>query len=607
MFMGGVEKKLYSGSNAEEATRKRIEKIFDEYFDGSIGINNSATVFEPCASNLSLREKADKAVEKTVFAKTILLEESLLKKIKTGSCAEKKKDEEERVSFPGGYFKKAKQLSSKYNAVGDVSLAVKVYIENGKEREGELVVLKTMKSEEEILGRKDIEDLSVEEKELLDRLYLEAGREIKNLERFKDNEHIASPTGDVIIDHKRKRLIAQIEYVPHSINNYLWNISGEKELSDTIFDVAIQMLDTISYLENYKDKEAPFGWVNNDFKLGNVGIAIKDGRVVAKMLDLDSIRPISEMISVKRETKYSIEYCDPEKFMELHNHEVAMNAKPDETIYSLGLVLLYSISERMAVRLNDRHLIVFPVEYEEMTEMERTTRVSVTNPEDLKAKLERARETDELNLLKTYLVNKNKRAARGKKESDPPEIKKLLTKHAKKVVSEIEPYIREEMKWPTDYEKKVGKELITPPEMVRKNFMALLYSFAVDDKTADMYDAKTQYERLVLGMELNTAKLTEKYARNTYEWYTGAVMMHGGWYAAITKMFEDLGLKREDVARIVKLAKREELGRDVKSTFKPFLFEGIAYCIKARKERPNAADMKKIFQKLKKEWDDNEV
>jgi len=605
--MGGVEKKLHSGSDAIDATRQRIEKIFDEYFNESVkrtSIENSPTIFVSCTSNPSLREKAERAVEKTVFAKTVLLEESLLKKIETDSCVEKKKSEEEKISFPGGYFRKVKQLSSKYNAVGDVSLAVKVYTENGKEREGELVVLKTMKSEEEILGKREIEGLSREEKELLDRLYLEAGREIKNLERFKDNKHIASPTGDVIIDHKRERLIVQIEYVPHSMVDYLWNLRGEKELSDTVFDVAVQMLDTISYLENYKDGEAPFGWVNNDFKLGNVGIAIKDGRVVAKMLDLDSIRPISEMISVKKETKYSIEYCDPEKFMELHNHEVAMNAKPDETIYSLGLVLLYSISERMAVRLKDRHLIIFPAEYEEIIEMERTTRVSVTNPEDLKAKLERVRETDELNLLKAYLINKNKREIRGKKESDLPEIKKLLMKHAKKVAAEIEPYIREETRLLTSHEKKVEKS-IAAPEMVRKNFMTLLCSFAVDDKTADMYDAKTPYERLALGVELNAAKLTERYARNTYEWYTGAVMMYGSWYAAIGKALEEFGLKREDIARIVELAKREELGGDVKSTFEPFLFEGIAYCIKARKERPNAADMKRIFQELKKEWDDN--
>ncbi|NYZ76869.1 hypothetical protein H0O02_00975 [Candidatus Micrarchaeota archaeon] len=596
-----------SASERTSATRQRVERVFDEMFEDILKKQPAAPAK---AAVISLRERASMVAHRTAFAQTILLEEHLLEKI--GDAFAKEKTEDERIAFDGGYFRKIRQLSSKNNTVGDVSLAVKVHVENGTEREGELVVLKMLRDEKEILGKNKSCELSKEERELIGRLYYEAGLEMRHLERFKDNVHIVSPTGGITVDLQRHRLIAQMEYVPHSFHDYLWSIDGERKLSETVFEAGVQMLGAISYLANHRSEDAPEGWVNNDLKLGNMGVATEDGRMAIKMLDLDSIRPISRMLSVKKETKYSPDHCDPEKFMELHDHEVAMNAKPAETVYSLGLALLYSIAERMAVRLKYRCLIVFPAEYAEETEhvptarstmvpgldemMERTTRVSIVDCENLRSKLEKAVETDELNLLKAYIVNKKRMEATGKATADLPEIGRLMEKHSVEVACEIEPAVALGMGW-LDRGKANGTGIADKATAAGK-LRELVSGFALDDRTAASYGVKGGYEKLVLGIEFNIEKITDAYARVNYDWHLP------DWYKAVTEMLESsAGLTREDAAKIVELAKREERGRRSESAFAPEVFEGIACCLKRRAERPDAERMAEMFMQFRNKGD----
>lgn len=561
----------------------------------------------PSTSNGNLREKASRNMaNKTILAGTVMATEQIVKAIG------KKKEEKKEIPFEEGVFKKVKQLSSLDNAVGDVWLAEKKYHDG---RESELVVIKMLRSESELFDKKEVKDLEPGERELLNRYFQEAGEEIKNLIRFAENRHVVSPVGDVF--PYEDRLVVQMEFVPHTLNEYLWNVNGEKELTDTILDAGIQILETIDHLEKSKDNEAPAGRVNNDLKLGNLGADKEqagDGRtrIVIKMLDLDSIRPISKQLSIKRETKYSIDHCDPEQFMELHDNSTALNAKPAETVYSMGLALMYSIGERISTGLKTRRIIVFPTEYEEVLdresrptllpgevkEVEVTKHVHVINVREMREKIESTRETDELNLLKLYFANKQKRVSAGLENHDTPEMVKLIEKHGEVIVREIMPEVHGELNWCGQNKQLNEAEFITKDE-IHGRFKGMIYGFEVDDKTAQWYGAETPKDRLLLGIELNIEQLTESYAKANYHWHTSAVSYSKGiksWYTSVTELLQNVaGMEKHEAAEIVELAKKKEKGKALESTVRPEVFEAIVYCLKPRAERPDAEETKKIF------------
>jgi len=565
-----------------------------------------ATVMAP-PPNAGLRERAEEVIE---TRKTMLATEHIREVIGVIK-------EETEIPFEGGKLRKIRQLSSHdTNLVGDVWLAEKTY-DDGRERE--LVVVKRIRSEEELFGKK-ADELRPRDRIILDRFYQEAGEEIKNLQRFADNEHIVSPVADVY--PYKGRLVVQMEFVPHTLTDYSWNVDGERQLSDMFFEIGIQILDTITYLENSKDGDAPDGRVNNDFKLGNLGVdkkLMEDGktRIIAKMLDLDSIRPISKRVSMQKEMKYSLD-CDPEQFMELHDANSAFNAKPDETIYSLGMAVMYALEKRMSASLSDRSILVIPDEYEEEFDRvsrptllpgeekfdEVTTKVQVIDTENMLEKIDRARTTDELNLLKLYFTNKQRRVVLGLRDYDTPEMIKLVEKHREAIISKIMPEIYAEMKWCGHKDTLHEVEFITKEE-IEGRFKGLLYTFAVDDKTAEKYGAKDLKERLALGIKFNIGVITEDYAKANYPWYMSSLSYSvgtRGWYFTVTELLQNVAkLGKEEAGELVELAKREEKGRRLESIVKPELFEVIAYCLKERKERLNAEEMKKLFEMKRKE------
>lgn len=599
-----------------------IHAAFDQTFK-EFNIPRRPSAFEIGATVVAprsgiLREKASRMMaNKTVLAGTVMATEHIMQAIK------EKKEEKKEIPFNGGRFKKIKQLSSQDNAVGDVWLAEKAYDDG---RESELVVIKMLRSERELFNKKEVGELEPHEKELLNRYFKEAGEEIKNLIRFAENKHIVSPAANVF--PYEGRLVVQMEFVPHTLNEYLWNVDGEKELTDTVFEAGVQILDTISYLEKSKDdEEAPLGRVNNDLKLGNLGADTEKAddekmRIVIKMLDLDSIRPISKQLSIKRETKYSMDHCDPEQFMELHDNKTALNAKPAETVYSLAVSLIYAIGERMSAGLRTRYILVFPTEYEEVMdresrptllpgefeEIETTREVHVINVKEMKEKIEKTRETDELNLLKLYLSNRQRRIAAEMENHDTPEMVKLIEKHRETIVSEIMPEIYREMTFCVERNSLTETESITREE-VEGRFKGLVYSFAVDDRTAEMYGAVTSREKLALAIELNISQLTEEYARAHYYWHKNAASYPQGthgWYPAVTELLQKVaGLTREESAKIAELAKKEEKGRRIDSVFAPEVFEAIALCLKPREERMDAERMKEQFIRFRKVINDD--
>ncbi len=571
-------------------------------------IEVDATVFMPHSG--AMREKASRLkANQTIFAGTVLATEHIMEAVE-----DVVKEEEKEISFPGGKLRKIRQLSSKNNAVGDVWLAEKIYDDG---RGSELVVIKMLRSKEELFSKKGIDELEPYEKELLDRYYKEAGEEIKNLDRFAENRHIVSPV-DRVFPHKG-RLVVQMEFVPHTLNDYLWNVDGEVELSRTLFEAGLQILDTVAYLENHTGGDAPAGRVNNDLKLGNMGAdkeVREDGRtsIVIKMLDLDSIRPISDQLSIKRETKYSMDHCDPEQFMELHDPDSSLNAKPAETIYSMAVAFMYALEERMSVNLKTRYLIVFPTEYEEQIERfsrstllpgefkleEVTTNVQVRNAEDMHKKIEGVRETDELNLLRLYLTNKYRIRKSGGGDYDPPEMQKLMKKYEETIINELLPEIQMNVDLFDMRRTSVNWTETMPRETILQEFRDLIKGFEADEKTSANFGAVTKTERLSLGIGFKIIYLTEAYAKSNYDWYSSAVSAFSNrheWYGALNEMLiTTAGFSREEAARLVELAKREEKGRKLESVVKPEVFEAIAHCLKPRKYRLNAAQMKKLFE-----------
>ena len=299
--------------------------------------------------------------------------------------------------------------------------------------------------------------------------------------------------------------------------------------------------------------------------------------------------------------------------MELHDASTALNAKPDETIYSKGMVMVYALEERMSVGLKSRYLMVLPTEYEEgferetrptllpgrEIEEERTTHVNVINIKEMREKIERTRKTDELNLLRLYITNKQRRKAIGMDDYDTPEMKKLMEKHEKEIISEIVPEIQASMNWTGSRRTFAEETAVMSGEMVMKEFKNLMAGFEVSDETAHDYEAKTANEKMILGIKFNIAKLTETYARANYGWYASATSKFSNkhkWYEAVNELLVHSGLTRDEAGKMVELAKREERGRRFDSVVKPEVFEAIAYCLKPRAERLDAEHMRDLFE-----------
>ncbi len=606
-------------------SRAGVDDVFDQFFEKD-SAKKLAPPFEYAKTMLAsaeIRERISEISGKTQFADPKLMEEMAAYE------KAKKKREIKTIPFEGGYFKIVKELSSEVNSAGDVYLAEKILSKEGKELAGELVVLKMLKDEEEMVDGCGLDDAGKEY--LIRRMFREAGMEINNLNRL-NHPNIVSATGDAVLFYPEERemgkarLVSQMEYVPHAFDAYLWSVGGETGLTNAVLEAGMQILDAVSYLENYRSEDAPDGLVHNDFKLGNMGAVIKDGKLVMKMLDLDSIRPIAELVSAAREMKYSPDHCDPEEFMELHETEIAVNAKPAETIYPLGIALLHSISKRLCIPLEVRDLRIGGGAYKEEVEhvptarstmipglgetVERTTRVSVINPDCLRETLENAREADERNLIRAYLANEKKRKALGKTDGPLPEMKKLLEKHDYTIRAYLESEIEREINW-------VGNRKLSRDEMekmseddITRHFKMLLADFKLDRKVEKSCNLKKNYEKLLFGMKNNIRRLTGEYARNNYRWYSSAHSHFSKtheWYDALHYMLMEIAeLERKDAAGIVELAKKEEEGRGLETTFEPQVFEAIAHCLKPRLERPDAKKMKELFMKFKERSDNDE-
>ncbi len=185
---------------------------------------------------------------------------------------------------------------------------------------------------------------------------------------------------------------------------------------------AIQSLDVISYLANFKDEMAPNGYVHVDFKRDHMRLQYLEAedKWMVTVIDLDSIVPAGHIRF--RGSKYN-PCVDPEKFVKLHNPNILITAEPSETIYSLGLSLLYAISTRFRIRVDKRKF-----DTEGLTE--RDGRMIVLDEDAFLKKILNARMTDEMNLVRVYLANKYRRIMAGKVDRDPEEMKELLDEYA---------------------------------------------------------------------------------------------------------------------------------------------------------------------------------
>jgi serine/threonine protein kinase len=611
-----------NNSNNAADKKRSVEDVFDAFFGNGEGKRPLPT---PQKLEFAKTELASAAIRESMgekFRKTHFADTKLMREVEAFERRKKRKEIKE-IPFEDGYFRIVRKLSSDSNAVGDVYLAEKITVKDGKEYPGELVVLKMLKNEEDLLDGLGLDD--AEKKRLLKRLFHEAGTEIKNLQELK-HPHIVSATGEVILyvpeeeadkkegRTKNARLVAQMEYVPHPFDEYIWSVEGETRLTNDVLEMGVQMLDAISFLES-------LGLVHNDFKGGNMGVVISEGGFIGKMLDADSIRSIAELVSARNEMKYSPDHCDPEEFMELHNDEIAVNAKPAETIYPLGIALLYAIAERLCMPLETRDLRVGGHAYEEEVEhvptvrstllpgleetKERTTRVSVIDSGQLRKKLEETREIDERNLIRVYLANEMKRRSSDKVSEPPSEIKKLLEKYKYVIRMYMEPEIKREMNWVGDRKLTLDDVEETPRDTIVNHFKRLLSDFKLDKRVEEECDVEDEYGKLLLGIKDNIRRLTEKYARNNYRWYLSAPSHFSRthrWYDALDGMLMKIaGLGREDAAEMIERAKKEEKGRSIETVFHPEVFEAIAYCLKPRAERPDAKSLKKIFEAKKME------
>ncbi len=315
------------------------------------------------------------------------------------------------------------KVSSESNMAGDVYRATRFWDGN----EYGTVVLKTPKKKHLYAAEKKKESI-----------LNDAYTEIRNLHRFRNHPHILQQTGDPFI-LKDERPVAQMEYLPRSFDNYLLGIETEGALTKAVLGGGIQLLKAIHYMENLIDNEGPRGWTHIDMKESNMKMDLVDGRWVIKLIDLDSAVPSGPRDISK--IRYTAKYVDPEKIMNLHLPELGVIADPAESIYSMGLTLLYSIATRIGVRVR-RHVDISKLINGEEGDGEvsqRLSRVSVYGPEELKMKIELRRAIDERNLLQVYYLNEARRVMEFNIDdiySGLPGVKKLIDVHKEELLAE---------------------------------------------------------------------------------------------------------------------------------------------------------------------------
>jgi len=315
------------------------------------------------------------------------------------------------------------KISSESNMAGDVYRVTRFW--DGKEYG--TVVLKTPKKKHLYATEKKKEGI-----------LNDAYTEIRNLERFRNHPHILQPTGDPFI-LTDERPVAQMEYLPRSYDNYLLGIETEGALTKAILGGGIQLLKAIHYMENMADDEGLGGWTHIDVKEANMKMDLMDGKWVIKLIDLDSIVPSGPRDVSK--IRYTAKYVDPEKIMNVHRPELGVLADPSESIYAMGLTLLYSIATRIGVRVR-RHVDISKLingESEEEEVSQRLSRVSVYGPEELRTKIELRRAIDERNLLQVYYLNEARRVMEFNIDdiySGLPGVKRLIDLHKEELLAE---------------------------------------------------------------------------------------------------------------------------------------------------------------------------
>lgn len=292
------------------------------------------------------------------------------------------------------------KLSGKNNIAGDVWKAKKFW--DGKFYG--YVVLKTPKKR----LRESRSSM------MLARVYRDMDEEKKNLFRFQ-HDNIVSASGQPFFYNGEP--VIQMDYQAWSVSDYLLFQKTEQQLSGALMAAAIQSLEAIAYLANKRDERAPNGYVHVDFKRDHMRLDHTDEKGwFVTIIDLDSIIPAGGL--ELHGTKYN-PCVDPEKFMKLHNPEILVTAEPRETVYSLGLSLLYAISVRMRIITEKRKF-----KPEGLDQYAGET--IATDGEKLKENIMLARMMDETNLLKVYYTNKFRRIIAGKFDQDPEPMRELI-------------------------------------------------------------------------------------------------------------------------------------------------------------------------------------
>jgi len=324
--------------------------------------------------------------------------------IEVGSVIEKEWEVRGQTETIIEKFIVEEKLSSKRNISGDVWRAKRYW--NGK-LYGD-VVLKTPK-------RKLVEAQD-------STIYTDMMKESQNLDRFEEHPNILSASGRPF--EYGRQLVIQTEYQPWSITDYLLFFNKEEDLTAAVMSAAMQCLDGIAFMANKIDEEGPHGWVHVDFKRDHIHLDYvedENGKKgwVATIIDMDSVIPIR--FESKSKVKFNRASVCPEKFEKIHTGKIAITAESKETVYSLGLSLLYAMAVRFNVALRRREFKPFIKEKDG----------SVLDKENLEEKIIIARSVDEENLLKLYYVNRLRRIASGKRDEDPEEIAELIERCGK--------------------------------------------------------------------------------------------------------------------------------------------------------------------------------
>ncbi len=296
-----------------------------------------------------------------------------------------------------------RKLSSERNIAGDVWLAKRYW---GGDFYGD-VVLKTPKYEH-----------SGSSARARAHLYRDIQKEKRNLLRFGDHPNVLSPSGEEF-EYNHEPVI-QMEYQPWSISDYLFYFREEHELTAALMSTGMQCLDAIAYMGDLRDEEGPLGWVHVDFKRAHMRLDHKENEGwVVTIIDLDSVIPAGPR-ELRGMVKYNRECVDPEKFMKLHNADMGFTAEPSETVYSLGLSLMYAMASRFGIRLIKRRFAPTTKKDEKYIWLPK---------QELGKKIEETRSIDEVNLLKIYYTNKFRRISAGKFDQDPEEMRDLVEKY----------------------------------------------------------------------------------------------------------------------------------------------------------------------------------